>query len=428
MTIDKEMRNKILVKSGFVGICVNFFLFILKFICGNILGSIAVISDAFNNLTDVGTSSVIVIGTKMSAKEADKGHPYGHGRIEYIASLIVSILIIIFGVELLRSSVLEIFEPEKIKFNLILVIFLSVSVLFKVFLFFYFISQGKKTNSGILKAVGVDSLSDILTTSAVIGATIIQNVYEIAIDGYVGALIAVLIIWNGIKLSKETIDTLIGTPPPQGLIDDIESIIGAEEKLLGYHRLRIHDYGHGITIGSVDAELPRDMTVYEAHKIVDKLEDDIFEETGIKMTIHADPRPKDGELDDANFEEIDSDFDVENLNGETDEDVDTDSFDVENDEELDVDTDNFDGETDEYDVKKNKFYNNTNGKNDNFDTKNGEEFDSEIDTENDNKSTTDLDSYSKTDAEIAKIIEEIKSEIDSKNENKAAGGETAEKR
>jgi cation diffusion facilitator family transporter len=366
--MDKEIRNKTLIKSGFVGISVNFFLFILKFICGSILGSIAVISDAFNNLTDVGTSSVIVIGTKMSAKEADKGHPYGHGRIEYIASLIVSILIIIFGVELIRSSILEIFNPEKIKFNLLLVIFLSVTIIFKIFLFVYFISQGKKTNSGILKAVGIDSLSDILTTVAVIAATIIQETTEIAIDGYVGALIALLIIWNGVKLSKETIDTLIGVPPPQGLIDDIESIMASSERLLGYHRLRIHDYGHGVTIGSVDAELPRDMTVNEAHKIVDKLEEDIFEETGIKMTIHADPRPKDSEIFDGETGSK-SEFDAEL--GEI--------FDVENDEEVESDAEN--GEI--------------------FDGENISEFESE--TENDENSAEEND----FDEEINEIINEI---------------------
>ncbi|MDR0984169.1 MAG: cation diffusion facilitator family transporter [Ruminococcus sp.] len=415
--MDKEMRNRILIKSGFVGISVNFFLFVLKFICGNILGSIAVISDAFNNLTDVGTSSVIVIGTKMSAKEADKGHPYGHGRIEYIASLIVSILIIIFGVELMRSSILEIFKPEKIKFNLILIIFLSISILFKIFLFIYFIAQGRKTNSGILKAVGVDSLSDILTTIAVIAATIIQEATEIAIDGYVGGLIALLIIWNGVKLSKETIDTLIGTPPPQGLIDDIESIIGANEKLLGYHRLRIHDYGHGLTIGSVDAELPRNMTVHEAHRIVDKLEDDIFEETGIKMTIHADPRPKDSDIQAAETEEnsadknseFDFDFNLKseensaNMNSEFDFDfnIKTEENSADKNGEFDFD---FNLKTEENSADKNgefdfdfniKTEENSADKNGEFNDENNEKIENESDIKNE------------IDNEISQIINEI---------------------
>lgn len=284
-----EVRERYGMVGGLVGMVCNLLLFVLKLLVGLMAGSIAVISDAFNNLSDLGSSLISVIGAKISSKSADSEHPYGHGRAEYISALIISFLIILFGVELIKSSVKEIFNPERVASNPLLIVVLIISIIIKLWMWRSNIYMGKRITSKMLKAAGRDSLNDAIATSVVAISAIASKYVEFSIDAVAGLLVSVMIIWSGIGIAKETVGRLLGEAPSEELIESIEKEVMSGENILGIHDLMVHDYGPGKTIASVHAEVPESLSLTEVHTVIDKIEHKIMNELNVDIVIHMDP-------------------------------------------------------------------------------------------------------------------------------------------
>lgn len=283
------VREKYGVLAGTLGIAINLILFITKLLIGLSMNSIAIISDAFNNLTDTGSSIFSIVGAKLANKKPDKEHPFGHGRIEYIVSLIVSAMILAVGFELAKTSVSKILKPQEIKVSFLLVMFLAVSVLLKLWMFSYNRYMGKITNSKILKATSTDSLNDVFATTAVIISTLISSYLNINADGYIGVFVSILIIKSGIDIAKDVINVLIGSPPSPELVEQISDILNNVEGIYGIHDLIVHEYGPGNIIASVHAEVPDDVNIVKIHETIDLTEIKILEELGVEIVIHMDP-------------------------------------------------------------------------------------------------------------------------------------------
>ena len=287
---DKNVREKYGVLSGGLGIICNFFLVVLKLVIGLILNSIAIITDAANNLSDMGSSVVTIVSAKLSNKRPDREHPYGHGRIEYIASMIVSFIIVLAGFELLKTSISKILKPEPLNYNLVLIVILAVSILVKIWMYSYNKYMGEKINSSILKTTAVDSLSDCISTSAVIVSVIISYFLKtIPVDGIMGAIVSVLVIWAGVNIAREIIGRLIGNPPSPELVKDITELVMSAEGVVGVHDFMAHDYGPGMTIASLHAEVPDDSNIVKIHEAIDDIEKSAFEKLGVLLVIHMDP-------------------------------------------------------------------------------------------------------------------------------------------
>ena len=286
---DEKVREQYSVLSGTVGILCNFFLFLLKLITGLVMNSIAILSDGFNNLSDVGSSVVSVIGAKMSNKRPDHEHPFGHGRVEYIASLIVSFLILMVGVELLKSSVGKIIHPEAVTFYPVAVVILAASMLVKVWMYSYNRYLGKKIQSSLLFATARDSLNDVISTGAVIASTIIGYFLPFSIDGYVGVAVSALILRSGYEIARDTISLLLGTTPEKETVDRLSEIVMSGEHIVGMHDLIVHNYGPGRVMASVHAEVPSDADMIVVHEEIDSLEQLVNSEMGIILVIHMDP-------------------------------------------------------------------------------------------------------------------------------------------
>ncbi len=286
---DKNVRKNYSVLGGIVGAVCNHFLFALKLAVGTLMHSIAVTSDAFNNLSDMGSCLVAIIGAGMSTRLPDREHPYGHGRIEYISSLIVSFIILLVGFELFKSSVDKISNPENVIFSLPMIIILAASVLVKLWMYFCYSFIAKKINSTVMKATARDSINDVISTSAVVLATVIGSFLPVPIDGFVGIAVAAYIIYGGYNLAKETIDLLLGTPPSRETIDSLSRIIMSREEIVGIHDLMVHDYGPGRVFASVHAEVPDDSNMVHIHEVIDDVERQILSKTGIQTVIHTDP-------------------------------------------------------------------------------------------------------------------------------------------
>lgn len=288
-TKNNIVREKYAYLSGILGIICNFVLFFVKVAVGFIIGSIAIISDSFNNFSDMGTSVITIIGTKLSNAHADSEHPFGHGRAEYVSSLIVSFIIILVGFELFKTSFGKILNPEIVTISLPLTFILLVSVLIKVWMFQYNKYIGKKINSGVILAVASDSINDVFSTLAVIIATFLGSFFKISLDGYAGAAVSLFIMFSGYKLSKKTIDTLLGTSPDPEMVKNIEKIIMENEGILGIHDLIVHDYGPGRIMASLHAEVPEDCDIVKIHELIDHIENYIEKNLGIHIVIHMDP-------------------------------------------------------------------------------------------------------------------------------------------
>ncbi len=284
-----RVRKKYGSLSGILGIIFNILLFGAKLSVGIVTNSIAVISDAFNNLSDMGSSFVSVFGANMSGKEADKEHPYGHGRAEYIASLVIAFLIIFFGFELIKSSFLKIFEPANLELGAVSVVILILSVLVKLYMWAYNRYIGKKIKSDMILAVSKDSLFDAVATTLITLAAIVSPYFDFPVDAIAGMVVSGLIIYTGIKIAWETINILLGTGPDEEISENIEKIIKEEKSVLGSHDLLIHDYGPGRIIASVHIEVYDDLTLIEVHDMIDALEKRILNEYGVDIVIHADP-------------------------------------------------------------------------------------------------------------------------------------------
>lgn len=287
-----EVRKNYGVLGGILGIICNLFLFIAKLVVGVVINSIAVISDAFNNLSDLGSAIVSIIGSRLSGKRADEEHPYGHGRAEYISALIIGVLIIFMGIELFKSSVSELLNPKPVNINIVSALILLVSVVVKLWMWHYNKYMGKQINSSILMSAAQDSLNDTVATLLVIASAIVAPFVAFPIDGIAGILVSVGIVWSGIGVAISTINTLIGAAPDSQLISQIEEMVMSGENVLGMHDLLVHDYGPGRTIASVHAEVPDNLSLIEVHEMIDVIEHKIMQEMGVDIVIHMDPVPQ----------------------------------------------------------------------------------------------------------------------------------------
>lgn len=271
------------------GIVVNLILAVSKYIAGVISGSISVTADAINNLSDAGSSIVSLFGVKLSAKPADKGHPYGHGRIEYISASIVAFLVLLMGVELLKSSIEKIASPLPVKFNWISLVILLLSILAKLWLGLFNKKLGQKINSAPMMAVMKDSFSDCLATAVAAAAIIISAFSDINIDGYLGIFVAGFILLAGFNILKETMAELLGKAPEKDFVEAIEQKILSYDMVVGVHDMIIHDYGPQRRFASAHAEVPANANMMDCHDVIDLIERDIFAEFGLLISIHMDP-------------------------------------------------------------------------------------------------------------------------------------------
>ncbi len=286
---DTKVREKYGVLGGILGIICNFILFILKLTVGTIMNSIGIISDAFNNLSDTASSLIVILGTKLSNMRPDEEHPFGHGRIEYISSLIVSFIIMLVGFELFKSSVSKIFSPQPVAFSLPLVIILGASVFVKLWMASYNRWLSGQISSGVLRAAAADSLIDAISTSIVIISIIVGRFVNFPLDAIMGAIFSLLVIYSGFGIAKDTVDVLLGTAPDMETVDKItEKIVGAEG-IVGVHDLIVHDYGPGRKMASVHAEVPDNANIVKIHELIDRLEQEISRELGVHTVIHMDP-------------------------------------------------------------------------------------------------------------------------------------------
>ena len=290
-TEDIKVRENYGTMAGITGIVCNIFLFVLKFAVGTLSGSISVLSDAFNNLSDSASCVVTLFGCKMAAKPADKDHPFGHGRAEYLTSLIIAVIIILVGFELLRSSAGKIVSPDEVKFSAAALISLFASIGVKLWMSVFNTKLGKRINSPVMMATAQDSRSDVIATSAaVIGLTA-----SLFTTLPMGIVVSIFIIKGGFGIVKDTVDDLIGKPADHELIQKIEDIVTAPDKIIGVHDLVVHDYGPGKKLASCHAEVRSDENFVAAHDVIDGIERDIFKKLGIMMTIHMDPVDVDNE-------------------------------------------------------------------------------------------------------------------------------------
>jgi len=288
-TENKDVREAYGILAGSLGVLCNLFLFILKIVIGLIMNSIAIISDAVNNLSDMASSIITIFSSKMSNRSADREHPFGHGRIEYIASMIVAFIIVLVGFELFRTSIDKILNPEKVQFSMVLFIILLASILVKVWMYSYNKYIGKKIDSSIMNATAKDSLNDVVATLAVIISLLVGQFTSLPIDGIMGIIVSVLIIYTGIEVAREIIGILLGTPPSKEFVEKITNVVLAAEYVVGVHDFIAHDYGPGAVFASLHAEVPDDVNIVKIHEVIDDLEKKIFDEFGVLLVIHMDP-------------------------------------------------------------------------------------------------------------------------------------------
>ena len=286
---DPAVRERYGVLSGGVGIFLNLLLSLGKFFAGVVTGSIAVTADAFNNLSDAGSSVVTLVGFKLAGQKADDGHPFGHGRIEYLAGLLVSLLILMVGVELGKTSIEKIIQPEKVAFSILSVGILVCSILIKLWMSLFNRKLGKRIHSAAMQATATDSLSDVVATSAVLAGTLIGHFAHVSIDGWIGVVVAVFILRAGWGAAKDTLNPLLGTAPDPELVKAIQQLVLSHEQVVGMHDLVIHDYGPGRRMCSFHAEVPEGDDIMEAHDAIDHIEREIQEKFGIETTAHMDP-------------------------------------------------------------------------------------------------------------------------------------------
>ncbi len=295
-TEDKTVREKYGTLSGILGILCNVVLFAVKFAIGTILGSIAVISDSFNNLADSGSSVMTVISAKLSNKKPDKDHPFGHGRFEYVSSLIIAMLIILVGFELGKDSIGKITDPSPINFDLVGIIILCLSLTVKLWMFSYNRYMWKKISSPMLAATSRDSINDVISTTAVIISTVICQFTDLPVDGIVGCAVSLYIMYSGFMMAKDTVDLLLGSKPDPETVKKIISYVTEPEEIVGYHDLIVHDYGPGRVMATVHAEVSDRSDILKIHEIIDDTEQKMYYELGILVVIHMDPIAIDDEL------------------------------------------------------------------------------------------------------------------------------------
>lgn len=284
-----EVRTRYGMLASVVGIFCNVLLFSVKLTIGLILSSLAVTADAFNNLSDAASSIISFIGVKMAGKPADAEHPFGHGRIEYIAALIVSFLVIEVGFTFFKSSISKILHPEEISFDLVPFVILILSILVKLWMAFFNNKLGKRIDSKIMLATAADSLGDVITTSATVLSIIICHFTSINVDAIAGLIVSAIVIWSGISIAKDTLEPLIGERVPAELYQKITDIVESYDGIVGTHDLIVHNYGPNRSMATIHAEVPNDINIDVSHEIIDKIERDVKKDLNILLVIHMDP-------------------------------------------------------------------------------------------------------------------------------------------
>lgn len=295
---EPKVRDRYGKVAGVVGILSNALLCAMKILVGLISGSIAIVADAVNNLADASSSLITLIGFKLAGMPEDKEHPYGHARIEYLAGLLVSVIIIVVGLELGKSSAEKIFAPTPTEFSPTVVIVLLLAIGIKIWQACFNISAGRRIDSMTLIATGADSRNDVIATSAVLLSLIIGELFKIQIDGYMGVLVALFIVWSGIGLVKETVSPLLGEAPNPEMVAAIEKIANSYDGVLGLHDLAVHNYGPGKVFASLHVEVDAAVDVMVSHDMIDNIEHQIARQLNIHCTVHMDPI----NLDDPNRE------------------------------------------------------------------------------------------------------------------------------
>jgi cation diffusion facilitator family transporter len=288
-TQNSVVRQSYGYMAGGTGIGANLVLFIVKIFMGFATHSIAIMADAFNNLTDCASSVMTVIGFWSSTKPADKEHPFGHGRSEYITALVVSVLVIMVGVQFVRSAVERIMSPVPLIYDGVTVMILMVTIFVKVWLALFYRTVGRTIGSRVMEATALDSMGDVATTGIVVLALIAGPYIPFAFDGYVGLVVALLIIWNGWNLVMQTLSPLLGEAPDEGFVEELQKRVSSYEGVLGHHDLIVHNYGHGRTVVSLHVEVPVSLGMIDAHEVIDTMEKEIALAMGIDLVVHMDP-------------------------------------------------------------------------------------------------------------------------------------------
>ena len=285
----EEVRTQYVYIAGIIGILANILLFIVKFSVGVLTGSIAVMADAFNNFSDTASSVITMIGVKLANLPADKEHPHGHGRLEYLSALLVAFMVMLVGVQFIKSSVERILNPSVIQFEIVSFILLAISVVVKLWLSRFNKVMGEKVNSSALKAASVDALGDVFTSSTVLISFLAARFTSFPVDGYAGVLVAGFILYAGYTLVKETISPLLGEAPDEELVNDIYERILSYDLITGAHDLVIHNYGVGRIMASIHAEIPADQDIMTIHDVIDQAEREISEALKLHLVVHMDP-------------------------------------------------------------------------------------------------------------------------------------------
>lgn len=288
-TKDPTVRESYGKLAGLVGICTNLLLSVSKLVVGLIINSIAIIADGINNLADMSSSVITLFGFRLAAKPEDKEHPYGHARIEYLTGTIVSVIIMLIGFKLLTSSFDKILHPTPLEFNYITLIILVLAIGVKVWQAMFYIKLGNLIHSATLKATGSDSRNDVIATSAVLLSMIIGKLTGLQLDGYIGCLVALFIVYSGIQLVKETSSPLLGKAPDHELVEEIQTRICSQPEVFGIHDLVIHDYGPGRIFASVHVEVDAHGDLIKSHDMIDNIERSISQDLNIHLVIHMDP-------------------------------------------------------------------------------------------------------------------------------------------
>ena len=284
-----EVRTRYGMLASVVGIFCNVLLFSVKLAIGLILSSLAVTADAFNNLSDAASSIISFVGVKMAGKPADAEHPFGHGRIEYIAALIVSFLVIEVGFTFFKSSISKIMHPEEITFDPVPFIILILSILVKLWMAFFNNKLGKRIDSKVMLATAADSLGDVITTSATVISIVICHFTSIDVDAIAGLIVSGIVIWSGVSIAKDTLEPLIGQRVPSELYQKITDMVESYEGIVGAHDLIVHNYGPNRSMATIHAEVPNDVSIEASHEIIDRIERDAKKELNILLVIHMDP-------------------------------------------------------------------------------------------------------------------------------------------
>ncbi len=274
---------------GVMGIVLNLMLFAGKYVAGVISHSVAITADSFNNLSDAASSILMLLGFRMAAKKADADHPYGHGRMEYVTGMMISVLVMFMGFELFRSSVDKILHPQSVTFSTVTLVILAASILVKLYMAVYNRSIGKKIHSSAMVATATDSMGDMIATAAVLVSMLVSHFTHLSLDGWCGGLVALFILYSGFSSMRETMGELLGKSPNPEFVKNVKDTVLSHREVIGIHDMLVHDYGPGRVMVSLHAEVPGDGDIYHLHDVIDQIEMELMERFSCETTIHMDP-------------------------------------------------------------------------------------------------------------------------------------------